>query len=346
MTLQRTAWLGRPWFLLAVAVLAVNDHILKGMWPGWLTGKLSDFAGLVVVATLGSVVLGPSWGIVVAGLGFVALKTLPGMAEAVAPLMGGGVTLRDPTDLLAIVVLPLLWFMLRRQRPDRANRRRAGWTVVGLVAALVTTSATSQPPEDRATGSVWYAGDSFYAAVDVGRSTVFVRSTDARSWVRLDHLPTGVEDPGFRRDYVPCAADLICYRVGWYQATRARDPRSNDITIERRTAYGWEVDWESAPDAVVCCGAINPADIDEVAFLADFRSIMHRTGPQTWETVDVVQAAGGEAPRSQWAYLWLLVPPLLALGAGVGAIMLARAAVRVAVRLVRGRGFDPPSGAR
>jgi len=34
--------------LLAVALLVVNDHVLKGSAaPGWLTGKLSDGAGMV-----------------------------------------------------------------------------------------------------------------------------------------------------------------------------------------------------------------------------------------------------------------------------------------------------------
>ena len=32
--------------LLAIAVLLVNDHLLKARYPSWLTGKLSDFAGL------------------------------------------------------------------------------------------------------------------------------------------------------------------------------------------------------------------------------------------------------------------------------------------------------------
>lgn len=39
----------RPWPVLALIVLAVNDHLLKGsgLFPGWFTGKLSDFAGLL-----------------------------------------------------------------------------------------------------------------------------------------------------------------------------------------------------------------------------------------------------------------------------------------------------------
>ena len=37
-----------PWPLLAMLMLGINDHLLKGSgWlPGWVTGKLSDFAGL------------------------------------------------------------------------------------------------------------------------------------------------------------------------------------------------------------------------------------------------------------------------------------------------------------
>lgn len=37
-----------PLFLIALVLLLLNDHVLKYAYPGWLTGKLSDFAGLFV----------------------------------------------------------------------------------------------------------------------------------------------------------------------------------------------------------------------------------------------------------------------------------------------------------
>jgi hypothetical protein len=40
------ALLGPP-ALLAIALLIVNDHILKARAPGIVTGKLSDFAGMI-----------------------------------------------------------------------------------------------------------------------------------------------------------------------------------------------------------------------------------------------------------------------------------------------------------
>ena len=35
-----------PVVLGAVALLLLNDHVLKARWPSWWTGKLSDVAGL------------------------------------------------------------------------------------------------------------------------------------------------------------------------------------------------------------------------------------------------------------------------------------------------------------
>jgi hypothetical protein len=50
------AWTTRPGELLlhpvaltALGVLLVNDHLLKAQWPGLVTGKLSDVAGLVLL---------------------------------------------------------------------------------------------------------------------------------------------------------------------------------------------------------------------------------------------------------------------------------------------------------
>lgn len=77
----RWRWLGTPWFLASVALLAVNDHLLKERFPGWLTGKVSDLAGLLVVAVIACVMGGITPGLVMAGAGFVALKTIPGGAE-------------------------------------------------------------------------------------------------------------------------------------------------------------------------------------------------------------------------------------------------------------------------
>ena len=49
---QAVRALASPGFVLALVVLVLNDHVLKQAYPGWVTGKLSDVAGLVVAPLL------------------------------------------------------------------------------------------------------------------------------------------------------------------------------------------------------------------------------------------------------------------------------------------------------
>lgn len=134
-----------PLVLGAIALLAINDHLLKGAAPGVLTGKLSDVAGMVffpiflaalleLVRVRGRLVLGCA---IATGLVFAATKTIPPAAEAyryglavlqwpfhaVLSLLRGhgapGVTpvamTMDPTDLIALPALAVpVW--LTRQR--------------------------------------------------------------------------------------------------------------------------------------------------------------------------------------------------------------------------------------
>jgi hypothetical protein len=132
-----------PVVLASIAILIANDHVLKGAAPGWLTGKLSDVAGLVFFPLL----LIAAWellrwalrrrvdpsarsviaAVVVTGLAFASVKTTePGasvfawglgtvqwlvastwsavVAEP-APAIEPVNIVRDPTDLVALLAL-------------------------------------------------------------------------------------------------------------------------------------------------------------------------------------------------------------------------------------------------
>ncbi len=140
--------LAHPLPLLAMALLGVNDHLLKGSgWvPGWLTGKLSDFAGLFffplfVTATADTALYlafrlsggrTPRYSLrmwkLYAAASFTAVIFVPLKLsdrwgtlyiEAmhlldVLDLFGGFQVTRDPTDLLALVMLPLAVLFGRR----------------------------------------------------------------------------------------------------------------------------------------------------------------------------------------------------------------------------------------
>lgn len=150
--------LGHPVWWAALALLIFNDRFLKGagLAPGWLTGKLSDFAFLIVAPVLGGALLPAALPrrrtIAVAAVSalFVAAKLSPAISVAlVAMLARLGLIWRlwpDPTDLLALAVLPLT-VRLMRARPPRASASARPWRErAGVVLGAAACLATSAPP--------------------------------------------------------------------------------------------------------------------------------------------------------------------------------------------------------
>lgn len=143
----------RPSVLVAVALLLVNDHVLKAAAPGWITGKLSDVAGLyaapfVVAATVavaawaaGRAALPGHRVVAISAVGiaavFAAMKLAPEIAAAIGwalgwvqalPAVVAGLAIGtsvpiarvpivpDATDLLALPAAGLAVFVSRRRR--------------------------------------------------------------------------------------------------------------------------------------------------------------------------------------------------------------------------------------
>ncbi|MEM6930606.1 MAG: hypothetical protein AAF602_26955, partial [Myxococcota bacterium] len=147
--------LSHPLWLASLGLLVVNDHVLKGagLLPGMLTGKLSDFAGLIVAPALLALLLPASrrgWTLAhgLVGLGFGALQVVPGFAAVWdASLTAAGVpwaTVADPTDLVALPALWLSWWVL--EPSASAARPVRPWLPVAGFAACLATS-----PPDRFT---------------------------------------------------------------------------------------------------------------------------------------------------------------------------------------------------
>jgi hypothetical protein len=142
-TTSRWAALLHPLPLAAIAVTALNDHLLKasGLFPGWLTGKLSDVAGLfffpiAVVAALGAA---PAAAAVGTALVFAVFKLSPAACAWVRPF---AVT-PDPTDLLALPAAAAAWWWLARRRPRRTYDTPAWARLAAVTAAALTSAATS-----------------------------------------------------------------------------------------------------------------------------------------------------------------------------------------------------------
>ena len=148
----------RPAFLLALLVLLLNDHFLKTAFPGWLTGKLSDFAGLFVLPVLIYAIAGKWIGTnrglatlhVLIGTAFVIWKIAPIeiLFAAISRFLPIGMPgrVKDATDLCALAILPLSYFYTRKFQnealkglPSRTRDALAHFMVILSGLAVIAT---------------------------------------------------------------------------------------------------------------------------------------------------------------------------------------------------------------
>ena len=152
--------LTHPAWLVALAVLVINDHVLKqSALAGEITGKLSDFAGLLVAPVLVAAILRlgskRSWygaGLVV-GAVFAAINLSPELAASWDALVSSVAlpfhTTPDPTDLVALAAIPAgIEFFSRRAAPVRSQTRRR-LALVAIIVGGIACTATSPPPPER-----------------------------------------------------------------------------------------------------------------------------------------------------------------------------------------------------
>ncbi len=144
-----TALVLQPPFVLSIAVLLLNDHVLKAQVGGPVTGKLSDFAGLFAVPfVVAAVVEAAGRGrlrcssrafaliAVITGVVFAAVK-LDSHARSLAANVGSVarwpldllagrsdpspiVITPDATDVVAVVALVAAVLVAQRLRPQRS----------------------------------------------------------------------------------------------------------------------------------------------------------------------------------------------------------------------------------
>lgn len=187
-----------PLWVGSLLVLLVNDHLLKGsgVLPGWLTGKLSDFAGLfmapALLAALLKVRTRRGFFSVHAGLGlfFAALKLWAPAARGFEASLGWvGVPAHvvvDPTDLLALVSLfaSFLWLTPLAERGREVSRRAQA---SGLMLASFASIATSAPQPNPVARNTLFppVQGSLGLANDTGASQV-IRVRELNDTVQMD----------------------------------------------------------------------------------------------------------------------------------------------------------------
>lgn len=138
-----------PAFVSALVLLIVNDHLLKAAFHNAATGKLSDFAGVFAFAYFLGVLAGRRLVLVhlAVALAFAWWKS-PASQPFIDAWNSGPwfdiTRVVDPTDLLALLVLPVSLTLLRRawRMGTAARRVWVRWTVA--LVALLAFTATSR----------------------------------------------------------------------------------------------------------------------------------------------------------------------------------------------------------
>jgi hypothetical protein len=146
----RFAIAASPAFIVAVLLLLANDHILKAVFPGLVTGKLSDLSGLFIVGTL-VVALAPSRpGLVLAA---VAAAFAVWKSPASQPLIdlwntAGPLQIARVVDWTDLLVLPALLLALIYSRSEyRVVPARVVRPVMLGVTALAILATSKAPPK-------------------------------------------------------------------------------------------------------------------------------------------------------------------------------------------------------
>ena len=151
--------MSHPWVMLSVAILLVNDYVLKVYFPSWLTGKLSDLAGLfffpILLSAVLNIVLEPLkfqprhiafssfW---FTALWFTLIKTLPFFSGLTGDILSSLMSLPvkiicDPTDMIALAMLFPAWKLRLSAGNGRMTKKRGLSYAMLFIASLVAMAS-------------------------------------------------------------------------------------------------------------------------------------------------------------------------------------------------------------
>jgi hypothetical protein len=268
--------LQHPATWLSIALLLVNDHILKVVCPSWITGKLSDFAGLfffpfILAAGLSfllskykvpSVRVGQiAFGFV--GIWFILLKTIPSLniltTELSSMLLGSPTKfIMDPTDLIALLSMVPAWIIWRQPSPIKPTYAAYASLIFGSLAVIATspplwTVETVTNLEYYHDGIVYAADvrkqkDNIYPiAVSIDGGVTWEEATEVNS-IELKSLP--ITDCGRLNPE-------ICYRLTRIGELQELGPEGEWVKVEDVYRDGYDMilfDWNEQEYVIVAIG--------------------------------------------------------------------------------------------
>lgn len=251
----------RPEILTSIALLLVNDHILKVLAPSWLTGKISDFAGLFFFPYLLAMVLRPVFkenkralfvAFTITGLSFTLLKTVPWInaeiSSAFIQLTGKQPNLvLDPTDLLALLVLWPSWRLSTKARSNtraQIGSRRIQYTIILLASvSAIASMPCGYDNEMRLTRVLVLDGNLYAGYPNTSEKFRVIKFSPKTAWSTVHHPQPEIEEAlkitPPKLPYITCdpGRKNICYRIdGTMRIDESLDGGST-----------WKTGWELQP---------------------------------------------------------------------------------------------------
>ena len=250
--------LGHPLVFLSIIILLINDHIFKVYSPSWLSGKLSDFAGLfffpILLSAILNIVFKPlRWQprhIALAAFAstafwFFQIKTQPffgNLTETFLSQLLSGPTqiVSDATDLLALVMLLPAW-KLRSVIEQRGNARSSRYSYLTLCLASIATLATSPPALPPEVRHLIVHESKIYANFTY-EDEILYSSDGGKTWIEVDFdLPAQVTSKLGQFPELPvtlCLPDnpAVCYRTG-----------DEEIMASLDGGKSWSTSWNIPP---------------------------------------------------------------------------------------------------
>ncbi|HEX2900864.1 MAG TPA: hypothetical protein VHS96_14170 [Bacteroidia bacterium] len=166
------------WFLAGLFLLLVNDLVLKAHFGNWLTGKLSDFAGLFIFPLLFTAIFPKQKRTIFAltAILFSLWKSALSQPFIDAWNANGWLTIGrvvDPSDLLGLLALPLAFVV--ESRGDKLKLLRIPPALPFLLATFA------------------FAATTYYTEVPIGLSHTFQLPKDSllQRWNNLEAYHEG-----------------------------------------------------------------------------------------------------------------------------------------------------------
>ena len=268
--------LQHPATLLSISILVINDHVLKVLFPSWITGKLSDFAGLFFFPFILSIILSItlskfriskrilgiiSFGLVV--IWFSLIKTFPWvntLTTDISSFLLGYRTLFivDPTDLIALLsTIPayLIWKQPTQNKPKYT-------AYISFFFASLAVIATSPPyPTVYEVTNLEYDQDGivYAAGIEDWKDMYYpvgISMDWGLTWEDTDAI-YNIEQKSLPIKHCGQINHQICYQITSFGRLKEVTPENELVTVESVKTRAFDMvifNWDDNEVVIVAVG--------------------------------------------------------------------------------------------